>query len=160
MGRDKIQQASYPILTQLYSLTERFLYDYIYEFKLTIVCTFHQIVAKASQDLSAYSVFEHEVFQLSFNLLHPKPKDVQNNNYRVHDAKLIHTLIYYAFFRGRINFTEKSFIHINDQLTSPYFLNYNYKIKQDYLTRTLRNFDPTKKTIMFFNRESHPNDQS
>ena len=32
MGRDKIHQATYPILKQFYSLTELFLYDYNYEF--------------------------------------------------------------------------------------------------------------------------------
>ena len=32
MGQYKIHQASYPILKQFYSLTERFLYDYNYEF--------------------------------------------------------------------------------------------------------------------------------
>ena len=90
MGRDKLHQASYPILKQFYSLTERFLYDYDCEFKIPIVCTFDHLMAKASQDLSAYGVFEHEILQLSFNFLHPSPKDVQNNNYRVHETNLIH----------------------------------------------------------------------
>ena len=97
MGWDKIHQAKYPILKQFYSLTERFLYDYDYEFKVPIVCTFNHLVVKASQDLSAYRVFDHELSQLSFNFLHPTPKDVQNNNYRVHETKLIHNLIYYVF---------------------------------------------------------------
>ena len=103
MGRDKIHQAMYPILKQFYSLTERFLYDYDFEFKVPIVCGFDYHVAKASQDLSAYSVFNHELFQLSFNVLHLTPKDVQNNNYRVHETKLIHNLIYYTFFRIKHN---------------------------------------------------------
>ena len=81
MGRDKYHQTAYPILKQFYSLTERFLYDYDYEFRIPITCTFDNLVAKASQDLSAYSVFDHQNFQLSFNFLHPTPKDVQNNNY-------------------------------------------------------------------------------
>ena len=98
MGRDKIHQATYPILKQFYSLTEHFLYDNNYEFKVPVVCTFDLLMAKASQDLSAYSEFDHEIFQLSFNFLHPTPKDVQNNNYRVHETKLIHKLIYYTFF--------------------------------------------------------------
>ena len=66
MRRDKIHQASYPILKQFYSLAKRLLYDYNYEFKLPIVCTYDHLVAKASQDLSAYSVSDHEIFQLSF----------------------------------------------------------------------------------------------
>ena len=66
MGRDKLHQSTYPFLKQFYSLTERFMYDYDYEFKVPVNCTFDYLVAKASQDLSAYSVFEHQMFQLSF----------------------------------------------------------------------------------------------
>ena len=68
------------------------MYDYDYEFKVPVNCTFDYLVAKAS-DLSAYSVFEHQIFQLSSNFLHPTPKDAQNNNYRVHETKLIHNLM-------------------------------------------------------------------
>ena len=97
MGRDKIHQAFYTILKQFYSLTERFLYDYNYEFKVPVVCTYDLLMAKASQDLSAYSVFDHDIFQLRFTFLHPTPKDETNNNYRVHETKLILNLIYYTF---------------------------------------------------------------
>ena len=128
-GRDNLHQSTYPILKQFYSLTERFMYDYDYEFKIPVNCTFDYLVVKASQDLSGYSVFEHQIFQLSFNFLHPTPKDVQNNNYRVHETKLIHNLIYYTFLRDKNMNTTKSYIHINDQLTSLYFLNYGYKLK-------------------------------
>ena len=83
MGGDKYHQTTYPILKQFYSLTEPFLYDYDYEFRIPITCTFDNLVANASQDFSAYSVFDHQIFQLSFNFLHLTPKDVQNNNYRV-----------------------------------------------------------------------------
>ena len=108
-------------------------------------------MAKASQDLSAYSAFiqQHQVFQLSFNFLHPTPKDVQSNNYRVHETKLIHNLIYYTFLRDKQHSTSKSFVHINDQLTSPYFLNYGYKLKWNYTIGTLRNFDPIKNYYVF-----------
>ena len=58
MGRDNVHQATYPILKQFYSLTERFLYGFNYEFKVPIVCTYDLLMAKASQDLSAYSVSE------------------------------------------------------------------------------------------------------
>ena len=68
MGRDKIHQATYPILKQFYSLTERLLYDYNYEFQVPVVCTFDLLMAKASQDLSAYSVFDYEIFQLVLTL--------------------------------------------------------------------------------------------
>ena len=64
MGRDKIHQTAYPILKQFYSLAERFMYDYGYEFKVPKVCTFDYILAKACQDLSAYSVFEHQKFSI------------------------------------------------------------------------------------------------
>ena len=154
MGRDKIHQSSYAILKQFYSWTERFLYDYDYDFKVPVVCMFDHLVAKASRDLSAYSVFGHELFQLSFNFLHPTTKDVQNNNYRVHEAKLIHNLFYYTIFRDTANYTDKSYIHINDQLTSPYFLNYGYKLKWEYTTGTLRNFDPIKNFYLFLPKEA------
>ena len=57
IGRDKFQQANYPNLKQFISLTERFLYDYNYEFKVPVKCTIDHLVEKASKDLSAYSVF-------------------------------------------------------------------------------------------------------
>ena len=154
MGRDKLHQTTYPILKHFYILTERFMYDYDYEFKLSTVCTSDYLVAKASQDLSAYSVFEHQIFQLSFNFLHPTPKDVQNNNYRVHETKLIHNLIYYTFLRDKNINTTKSYIHINDQLTSPFFLNYGYRLKWDYTIGTLRNFDPIKNSYIFQPKEA------
>ena len=155
MGRDKIHQSLYPKLKQFYSLTERYLYDYDYEFRLPRTCNFDFLVAKASQDLSAYSAFtqQHQIFQLSFNLLHPTPKDVQSNNYRVHETKLIHNLIYYTFLRDKQYTASKSFIHINDQLTSPYFLNYNYRIKWSYTIGTLRNFDPIKNYYVFQSKD-------
>ena len=151
MGRDKIHQSQYPKLKQFYSLTERFLYDYDYEFRLPVDCDFDLLVAKASQDLSAYSVFtqQHQIFQLSFNFLHPTPKDVQSNNYRVHETKLIHNLIYYTFLIDKQHTESKSYVHINDQLTSPYFLNYSYKLKWNYTIGTLRNFDPIKNYYVF-----------
>ena len=111
-------------------------------------------MAKASQDLSAYSVFDHVLFQLSFNFLHPTPKDVQYNNYRVLETKLIRNLIYYTFFRDRANYTDKSYIHINDQLTSPYFLNYGYKFKWEYTTGTLRIFYPIKNYYIFLSKKA------
>ena len=155
MGRDKIHQSLYPKLKQFYSLTERFLYDYDYEFRLPRTCNFDFLVAKASQDLSACSAFtqQHQIFQLSFNLLHPTPKDVQSNNYRVHETKLIHNLIYYTFLRDKQYTASKSFIHINDQLTSPYFLNYSYRIKWSYTIGTLRNFDPIKNYYVFQSKD-------
>ena len=151
MGRDKIHQSQYPKLKQFYSLTERFLYDYDYEFRLPVDCNFDLLVAKASQDLSAYSAFtqQHQIFQLSFNFLHPTPKDVQSNNYRVHETKLIHNLIYYTFLRDKQHTESKIYVHINDQLTSPYFLNYSYKLKWEYTIGTLRNFDPIKNYYVF-----------
>ena len=151
MGRDKIHQSKYPKLKQFYSLTERFLYDYDYEFRLPVNCNFDLLVAKASQDLSAYSAFtqQHQIFQLSFSFLHPTPKDVQSNNYRVHETKLIHNLIYYTFLRDKQHSESKSYVHINDQLTSPYFLNYSYKLKWEYTIGTLRNFDPIKNYYVF-----------
>ena len=154
-GRDKIHQSLYPKLKQFYSLTERFLYDYDYEFRLPRTCNFDFLVAKASQDLSAYSAFtqQHQIFQLSFNLLHPTPKDVQSNNYRVHETKLIHNLIYYTFLRDKQYTASKSFIHIDDQLTSPYFLNYSYRIKWSYTIGTLRNFDPIKNYYVFQSKD-------
>ena len=108
MGRDKFHQANYPILKQFYSLTERFLYEYNYEFKVPVLCTFDHLIAKTSQDLSAYSVCEHKIFQLSFNFLHPTPKYVQNNNFHVNETLLIHNLIYYTLFRDKEHYTDKN----------------------------------------------------
>ena len=130
------------------------MYDYDYEFKVPVNCTFDNLVAKASQDLSAYSVFEHQIVQLSFNFLHPTPKDVQNNNYRVHETKLIHNLIYYTFLRDKNINTTKIYIHINEQLTSPYFLNNGYKLKWEYTIGNLRNFDPIKNYYIFQPKEA------
>ena len=93
-------------------------------------------------------------FQLSFNFLHSLPKDVQNNNYRVHETKFIQNLIYYTFLRDKNINTTKSYIHINDQLTSPYFLNYGYRLKWDYTIGTLRNFDPIKNYYIFQPKEA------
>ena len=149
MGRDKIHQTLYPKLKQFYSLTERFLSDYDYEFELPVTCNYDLLVEKASQDLSAYSIYEHQIFQLSFNFLHPTPKDVQNKNYRIHETKLIHNLIYYTFLRDKNHNTSKSYIRINDQLTSPYFLNYGCRLKWEYTLGTLRNFDPIKNYYIF-----------
>ena len=154
MGRDKLHQTTYSILKQFYSLTECFMYDYDYEFKAPVVCTFDYFVAKASQDFSAYSLFDHQIFQLSFNFLHPTTKDVQNNNYRVHETKLIQNLIYYTFSCDKNINTTKSYIHINDQLTSPYFLNYGYRLKWDYTIGTLSNFDPIKNYYIFQPKEA------
>ena len=111
-------------------------------------------MAKASHDFSAYSVFDQELFQLSFINLHPTPKDVQNNSYRVHETKLIYILIYYAFFRDKANYKDKNYIHVNDQLTSPYFLNYGLKLKWEYLTGTLKNFDHIKNSYLFKPKEA------
>ena len=154
MGRDNLHQSTYPILKKFYSLTERFMYYYDYEFRVPVICTFEYLVAKASQDLSAYSVFEHQIFQLSFIFLHQTPKDVQNNNYRLHKTKLIHNLIYYTFLRDKNINTTKSYIHINDQLASPFFLNYGYKLKWDYTIGNLRNFNPIKNYYIFQPKEA------
>ena len=39
-------------------------------------------------------------------------------------------------------------------MTSPYFLNYGYKIKWEYTTGTLRNFDPIKNYYIFQPKEA------
>ena len=92
--------------------------------------------------------------KLNFNFLHPAPKDVQNNNYRLNETKLIHNLIYDTFLRDKNINTTKSYIHINDQLTSPYFLNYGYKLKWNYTIGTLLNFDPIQNYYIFQPKEA------
>ena len=72
----------------------------------------------------------------------------------MHETKLIHNLIYYTFLRGKSHNTSKSYIHINDQLTSPYFLNYGYRLKWEYTLGTLRNFDPIKNYYIFQPKDS------
>ena len=67
---------------------------------------------------------------------------------------MIHNLIYYTFLRDKNISTTKSYIHINDQLTSPYFLIYGYKLKWDYTIGTLRNFDPIKNYYIFQPKEA------
>ena len=63
-------------------------------------------------------------------------------------------MIYYTFLRDKNINTIKSYIHINDQLTSPYFLNYGYKLKWEYTIGTLRNFDPIKNYYIFQPKEA------
>ena len=62
--------------------------------------------------------------------------------------------MYYTFLRDKNINTTKSYIHINDQLTSPYFLNYEYKLKWNYTIGTLRNFDPIKNYYLFEPKEA------
>ena len=63
-GRDKYHQTAYPILKQFYSLTESFLYDYDYEFKIPITCTFDNFVERHR------NTFQHTAFLTTrfFNL--------------------------------------------------------------------------------------------
>ena len=63
-------------------------------------------------------------------------------------------MIYYTFLRDKNINTTKSNLHINNQLTSPYFLNYGYKLKWDYTIGTLRNFDPIKNYYIFQPKEA------
>ena len=104
--------------------------------------------AKASQDVITYKAYvPHEMFQLSFNFLHPTPKDVQCNNFKVHETKLIHNLIYYTYLRD--NLPYKISINVNDQMNSPYFMKFAYIIKNKYMKGTMRNFDPVKNYYIF-----------
>ena len=61
--------------------------------------TLVHVIARASQDVDAYKIYNHEIFQISFNFLHPTPKDVQCNNFKVHETKLLHNLIYYTYLK-------------------------------------------------------------
>ena len=97
--------------------------------------------------------YNHEVFQLSFNFLHPSHKDVQCNNFKVHETKLVHNLIYYTFLKN--NLPHENFLYINDQLTSPYFLKYAYTIKPEFMNGTLRNYD-TINNYYIFRPIEHP----
>ena len=63
-------------------------------------------------------------------------------------------MIYYTFFRDKEHYTDKSYIHINDQLTSPYFLIYGHKLKWEYTIGTLRHFDPIKNYYIFQPKDS------
>ena len=102
MGRDAQHQESNPQLKQFCSLTEKFLYNYNYRFYIPKSPILDLVIAKASQDLHEYKKYTHEVFQLSFNFLHPTPKDVQCNNFKVNETKLVHNLIYYTFLENNI----------------------------------------------------------
>ena len=63
-------------------------------------------------------------------------------------------MIYYTFLRDKNINTTKSYIHINDQLTSPHFLNYGFKLKWDYTIGILSNFDPIKNYHIFQPKEA------
>ena len=102
MGRDVVHHQGYPQLKQFYSLTEKFLYRYNYKFTLPRNPSLDHVTAKASQDVTAFKAYTHEMFQLSFNFLHPTPKDVQCNNFKVHETKLIHNLMYYTYLRDNL----------------------------------------------------------
>ena len=93
MGRDVVHHQRYPQLKQFYSLTEKFLYRYNYNFTLPINPCLDHVTEKTSQDVTAFKAYTHEMFQLSFNFLHPTPKNLQCNNFKVHETKLIHNLI-------------------------------------------------------------------
>ena len=147
MGTDKVHQSRCPHLKQFYSLTENFLYNYDHHFYLPGSPVSDHVTAKTPQDIIAYKIYNHEVFQLNFNFLHATRKDVQHNNFRVHEIKLIHNLIYYTFCRD--NLPQGNFIYINDQLNSSHFLNYSYTIKQKYLKGKLWNYDPVKNYYVF-----------
>ena len=147
MGRDAVYQQRYPQLKQFYSLSEKILCNYNYKFILPCNPFLDHVIAKASQELHAYKIYNHEIFQLSFNFLHPTPKDVQCNKYKVHEAKLVHNLIYYTNLKD--NLPHDNFKYINDQLTSPYFFKYAYTIKPENMKGTLRNFDPIKNYYIF-----------
>ena len=116
MGRDVVHHQRYPQLKQFYSLTEKFLYRYNYKLYLYNPSPDH-VTAKTSQDVTAFKAYVHEMFELSFNFLHPTPKGVQCNNFKVHETKLIHNLIYYTYFRD--NLPHENFIYVNDQMTTP-----------------------------------------
>ena len=122
MGRDVVYHQRYPQRKQFYSLTEKFLYRYNYKFTLPRN-------------------------PVSFNFLHTTPKDVQRNNFKVHETKLIHNLIYYTYLRD--NLPHENFIYVNDQMTSPYFMKFAYIVKNKYMKGTLRNFDPVKNYYIF-----------
>ena len=148
MGRDVIHHQRYHQLKQFYSLTEKFLYRYNYKFTLHRSPSLCHVTAKASKDVTAFKAYvPHEMFQLSFNFLHPTPKDVQCNNFRVHETKLIHNLSYYTYLPD--NLPHESFIYVNDQKTSPYFMKFAYIIKNKYMKGTLINFDPPEKLLYF-----------
>ena len=144
MGRDVVHHQRCPQLKQFYSLTEKFLYRYAYKFTSPRNPSLNHVVAKTSQAFKAYT---HEMFQLSFNFLHPTPKDVQCNKFKVHETKLIHNLFYYTYLRD--NLPHENFIYINDQMTSTYFLKFAYILKNKYMKGTLRIFDPVKNYYIF-----------
>ena len=87
------------------------------------------------------------MFQLSFNFLHPTPKDVQCNNFKVLETKLIHNLNYKTYLRD--NLPHENFIYINDQMKSPCFMKFAYIFKDKYMKGTLKNFDPVKNYYIF-----------
>ena len=147
MGRDVVHHQRYPQLKQFYSLTEKFLYRYNYIFTLPRNPSLDHVTAKASQVTAFKAYVPHEIFQLSFNFLHPTPKDVQCNSFKIHETKLIHNLIYYTYLRD--NLSHKKFIYVNNQMTSPYFMKFENIIKNKYMKGTLRNFDPVKNYYIF-----------
>ena len=147
IGRDELYQQNHPQLKQFYSLTEKFLYNYNYEFTLPKNPSLDHVITKTSQDVHAYKIYNRKNFQLSFNSLHPTPKDVQCNNFKVHETKLIHNLIYYTYLKD--NLPHKKFLYINDQPISPCFLKYAYTIKPQYMKGTLQNFGPFKNYFIF-----------
>ena len=146
MGRDVVHHQRYPQL-KFYSVTEKFLYRYNYKFTLSRNPSLDHVTAKASQDVTAFKAYTHEMFQLSFNFLHPTPKDVQCNNVKLHETKLIHNLFYYTYLRD--NLPHENLTYENDQMTSPYFMKFAYIIKNKYMKGTLRNFDPVKNFYIF-----------
>ena len=81
--------------------------------------------------------------------------DVNNQTYKVNRVKLLHTVHNYLFIQQHFHRTNL-LIHIksrlqyaNTKLTSPYYMNYSYKLQSNYCEVTLRNFDPIKNLFFF-----------
>ena len=132
---------------QFFSSTEKFLCRYNYEFTLPKNPSLDHVVARVSQNVHAFKAYNHDMFQLSFNFLHPTTKENKCNYFKVHEFKLMHNLIYYTYLRD--NLPQENLKYVNDQMTSSYFMKFAYDIKTKYTRVTLRNFYPVKNFYIF-----------
>ena len=77
--------------------------SYNYRFFIRKNPILDHVLAKISRDPHAYKIENHEVFQLNFNFLHPTSKDVQCNKFKVHETKLMHSLIHYTYLKDNLH---------------------------------------------------------
>ena len=114
-------------------------------------------ISTALRDTKAYTSdfnkFNH--FSLTFNFLTPKERDLNCSHQIMIRIKQTHTYTYYKFFQHHYTTNTPSrnpqhrFTFINSKVTSPFFLNFTYCIKDTYMQGIILNYDPIRQVFIF-----------